>query len=353
MEKILSPLKDKEGVFVNTRTRSNVRKNRRKRWVRLALIFFLIISAGAGLYVYNIYSDVASAIDKMHNPISREKSKKRETKVEFDRKDPISILLVGVDERDGDSGRTDSMLVLTVNPEKNTTKIVSIPRDTRSRIVDKDQPNKLRYDKMNHAYAIGGIEMTIDSVEYFLNIPIDYYVEVSMEGFKDIVDAVDGIDVYNKYAFELDGVSLEEGSHHLNGEEALMYARMRKQDPRGDFGRQERQREVISKVIDKGASLSSLTNYNDILEALQDNIKTNLTLDDMVGMQSKYKKAAAAIEKLEIEGEGDNIDNGSGLTSWYFVVDDETRQELSDKLREHLDLSPSTVSTSNNDYNNS
>ena len=64
---------------------------------------------------------------------------------------------------------------------------------------------------MNHAYAYGGIEMTIKSIEDFLNIPIDYYAEINMQGFKDIVDALGGIEVDNKIAFELDGVTLKKG----------------------------------------------------------------------------------------------------------------------------------------------
>ena len=301
---------------------------------------------GLSFYLYNIYTDVASAVNNMNKPISRKVSDIRVEKVEFNRKDPISILLVGVDERDGDAGRTDSMLVMTLNPKLKTAKLVSIPRDTRAELVS-GKNKKNFYDKMNHAYAYGGIEMTINSIEKFLNIPIDYYTEVNMESFRDIVDAVGGIDVYNEYEFELDGTFLTKGDHHLDGVEALQYARMRKQDPRGDFGRQERQREVISKVIDKGTSLKSLTNYDEILNALEKNIKTNLTLKEILGIQNTYKPAAETIEKIEIEGIGRLINNGK-IDIWYFVVEDETRQKLSDQLREHLGLPKANIQTNSN-----
>ncbi|MEW8987355.1 MAG: LCP family protein, partial [Bacillus sp. (in: firmicutes)] len=267
-----------------------------------------------------------------------------EVEIKFNRKDPISILLVGVDERNGDSGRTDSMIVMTLNPTLKTSKLISIPRDTRADLIKSD--GKLHsHDKMNHSYAFGGIEMTINSIENFLNIPIDYYVGVNMEGFKDIVDAVGGIDVNNQYAFELDGVTLAKGDQHLDGTEALMYARMRKEDPRGDFGRQERQREVISKVIDKGTSLKALTKYNNILKALEKNIKTSLTMDDMLGIQKNYKPAVEFMEKIEIEGTGGLIFNGK-QDIWYYTVTDETRQELSDQLREHLGLPKTKIKPS-------
>ncbi|WP_413307056.1 LCP family protein [Bacillus sp. 1P10SD] len=330
--------------MINSRV---TRRKKPKKWFRITLVTLFVLLIGGGVYFYNVYSNVAKAVDKMHTPISREVSKKRETKVEFKKLDPISILLVGVDERKGDKGRTDSMLVITVNPENKITKILSIPRDTRTKLINKNNPNKNHMDKINAAYAYGGIEESIDTVENFINVPIDYYVQVNMEGFKDIVDAVGGIDVDNKYAFELDGVTLRKGPQHLNGTKALQYARMRKADPRGDFGRAERQREVISKIIEKGKSISTLTKYDDILAALENNIKTNLTLNDMIGIQSTYKPAAETIEKLEIQGEGKMINGG-----WYFQVEDETRQSISNELREQLELPQETVAAIPNSYTN-
>jgi len=327
-------------------TRSG-RKKRKIRWLRLSLITLFAVLICGGFYLYYVYNNVANAVDKMHSPISRDVSEKRESKVEFKKSDPISILLVGVDEREGDKGRTDSMLVMTVNPENKTTKILSIPRDTRTKLINKDNPNKNRIDKINAAYAYGGIEESIDTVENFINVPIDYYIQVNMEGFKDIVDAVGGIDVDNKYAFELDGVTLKAGPQHLNGTKALQYARMRKDDPRGDFGRAERQREVISKIIEKGKSISTLTKYDDILAALEKNIKTNLTLNDMISIQSSYKPAAETIESLEIKGDGKMINGG-----WYFLVEDETRQNISNDLREQLGLQQETVASIPTSYKN-
>ena len=335
----------KGNVWMKTRLKVNSKK---RKWIRYSLLSLGAVLIGLSIYLYNVYSNVANAVDKMNKPIERKVSSKRDDKIQFNRKDPISILLVGVDERDGDSGRTDSMLVMTLNPKEKTSKLISIPRDTRADLIDQDG-NKYSYDKMNHAYAFGGIEMTINSIENFLNIPIDYYVEVNMEGFSDIVDAVGGIDVTNQYEFELDGVHLTEGDFHLNGREALMYARMRKQDPRGDFGRQERQREVISKVVDKGTSLKTLTKYTDILDALEKNIKTNLTLDDMLGIQKTYKPAAETIEKIEIKGTGGLFPHGK-QNVYYYIVDDETRQELSDQLREHLGLASSKIKPTSSTY---
>src|SRR5690606_27392907 len=131
-------------------------------------------------------------------------------------------------------------IVLTVNPNKESIQMVSIPRDTRTEIIGKGFE-----DKINHAYAFGGMEMAIDTVENFLDIPIDYYVQVNMEGFKDLIDAVGGVTVENDLAFTQDGYHFPEGTITLYGDEALAFVRMRKNDPRGEFGRQLRQRQII------------------------------------------------------------------------------------------------------------
>ena len=103
-------------------------------------------------------------------------------------------------------------MVITLNPKNNSMKTVSIPRDTYTEIVGKG-----KNDKINHAYAFGGVDMSVSTVEKFLNIPINYYVEVNMEGFKDIVDAVGGVDVNNDLEFTADGHHFIKGNIHLTG----------------------------------------------------------------------------------------------------------------------------------------
>ncbi len=309
-------------------------KKKMPKWLRIVLSSILVILIGGGAYLYHMYNDVAKAVDKMNVPLA-----KKTPKVNFNNLDPISILMVGVDERKNDRGRTDSMLVITINPKTKTTNLLSIPRDTRTKLINTSKPSKDRMDKINAAYAYGGIQESIDTVENLINVPIDYYIKVNMEGFKDIVDAVGGIDVDNKYAFELDGTRLKTGPQHLNGTQALQYARMRHQDPKGDFGREERQREVISKIIQKGKSVSILTKYNDVLKALENNIQTNLTMDDIIGIQKSYKPAAENINSFQLQGTSTTINN-----IYYYKIDDEERQSVSDKLRESLGLSSDPVS---------
>ncbi|MFD3446593.1 LytR family transcriptional regulator [Microbacteriaceae bacterium 4G12] len=307
-------------------------KRRRKKILIWFCTILGVLVLGGSAYAYHVYSSVNQTLQSVHQPIRRDVPQKRPEPVEVAKKEPISILLLGVDERSGDRGRgrSDSLMLVTANPNEKTTKLLSIPRDSYTEIVGKGKK-----DKINHAYAYGGTAMSLQTVENFLNVPIDYYIEVNMEGFRDIVDAVGGVTVQNTRPFTYEEISFPKGEVRLNGTGALSYTRMRKEDPNGDFGRQERQRQVIQAVIQKGASLSTLTHYDDILKAIQKHVRTNLKPDEMLRMQKDYKDSTDRIEQIQIPGEGKVI-NGV----WYYVVTDETKKQLSDQLRKHLEVAP-------------
>ncbi|WNF22650.1 LytR family transcriptional regulator [Mesobacillus jeotgali] len=303
-------------------------KKKKRKWLRVLGFIVLLLVIGLGVYAFTVYNSLTNAIDTMHQPIDRKKSEKREKPVTLEDKEPFSVLMMGVDEREGDRGRSDSLIVLTVNPNTKTTKMLSIPRDTRTEIIGKGFD-----DKVNHAYAFGGVEMAMDTVENFLDIPIDYYLQINMESFQDIVDAVGGVTVNNTLDFTYEGVHFPKGELHLSGEKALKYTRMRYEDPRGDFGRQSRQRQIIQGVINKGASFSSLTKFDEIFGALGKNIKTNLTFDEMVDIQKNYKDAAKDITQTEIKGSGTKINK-----VYYFIVPEDEKQQLQQDLKSHLEL---------------
>ncbi|MEJ9225068.1 MULTISPECIES: polyisoprenyl-teichoic acid--peptidoglycan teichoic acid transferase TagU [Priestia] len=304
------------------------RKPKKKRALKITMAIILVLILGVGAYAYSIWHSVEKTFTQTHEPLNRDVSEKRSEKVSFSKRDPISILLLGVDQRAGDRGRSDSLILMTVNPKDQSMKMVSIPRDTRTEIVGKGTT-----DKINHAYAFGGVDMAVNTVEKFLDVPVDYYVQVNMESFKDIVDAVGGVTVNNDLNFDYDGYSFKKGNLTLDGKEALAYSRMRKQDPRGDFGRQMRQRQIIEGVIEEGASVQSLANYGTILDTIGTNVRTNLTFDDMKQIQSNYKDARRNVEQLQVDGKGEKID---GI--YYYAVSDATREALSSKLKQHLNI---------------
>ncbi|HDX9705106.1 LytR family transcriptional regulator [Bacillus thuringiensis] len=295
-------------------------------WI-LGIIGVLVIAGG--VYAYTVYSNVSNTLNTVHKPLDRDKSDKRDKKVEIADNKPISILLMGVDQEGNGTGRSDSLMLFTLNQKTKSMKITSIPRDSYTEIVGKGKK-----DKINHAYAFGGIDMAVKTVENFLNVPVDHYIEVNMAGFKDIVDAVGGVDVNNDLEFTSREQHFAKGNIHLNGETALKYTRMRYEDPRGDFGRQMRQRQVIQAVIKKGASVSSLASYGDVLKAIEKNVKTSLTQEQMFDIQKNYKDCMENSEEIQIPGDGHKAADGI----WYYYVPDAAKQDITNKLRAHLEL---------------
>ncbi|MGX7378278.1 LCP family glycopolymer transferase [Carnobacterium maltaromaticum] len=294
------------------------------------LCLFLLVIGGLGVYAFKVYRDVTNTTDNIYEKVDKDEVRKEPVDVDKG-KDPFSVLLLGVDTGDlgrTEQGRSDSIMVVTVNPNTNESKIVSIPRDTYTEIIGQGTT-----DKINHAYAFGGTSMAVNTVQNLLNIPIDYYIEVNMQGVKDLVDAVGGVDVNSPLEFKQNGFEFTKGPVHLDGEKALAFSRNRYDDPTGDYGRQGRQRQVIEAVVKKAATFSTLTNYKDILNALQNNMKTNLTFDNMYDIQAKYKAAAGNIEQVQMQGTGEMIND----ISYQIIAPDELAR-VSGILRNNLEL---------------
>ncbi|WP_260284779.1 polyisoprenyl-teichoic acid--peptidoglycan teichoic acid transferase TagU [Peribacillus aracenensis] len=307
--------------------RHEKKKKKKRTWLKVVGIIVLLFVLAGGAFAYSVWNHLTKTVDTMHTPIDRT-TDKRTKDLALSDQEPFSMLMLGVDERDGDKGRSDTMIVLTVNPQNKSVKMLSIPRDTRTEIVGHGTQ-----DKINHAFAFGGAKMSMDTVENFLDIPIDYYMKINMEGFKDIVDAVGGVTVQNDLDFTSDGIHFAKGTQNLNGKEALAYSRMRHDDPSGDFGRQSRQRAIIEAVIKEGASLSSLTKYDEVFDALGNNIQTNLTFDDMMDIQKNYRDASKSITQSSINGNGTKID---GI--YYYIVSDEEKEKVQSELKEQLSI---------------
>ncbi|MGC4377989.1 LCP family protein [Fictibacillus sp. Mic-4] len=271
------------------------KKSPLRRFFKYVLVVVFIGVLGGAGYAGFLGWKVKSTAEKTYQGLSRDKSSLREEKVTLG-ENPVTILLLGVEDYPGSPGHSDSIMLLTINPKTKETAILSIPRDTRAFL-----PIVQREDKITHAYAFGKKghkeEATIDAVEHLLDVPIDYYITTNFLGFKKAVDDLGGIDVNVPFDFqqhamkEIGGGTLtfKKGEMHLNGKEALTFAQMRKKDPKGDFGRQERQQQVIKALADKALSITSLTKANDLLETVGDNVKTNISLREMFAIRNFYK----------------------------------------------------------------
>lgn len=171
-----------------------------------------------------------------------------------------TYLIVGSDKRedgvleDGEEGQRSDTIMLLQLPDTGHAALISLPRDS---LVDIPGYGP---SKINAAYSYGGAPLLVETVEDLTGLTVDHYVEVSMGGVQNLVNAVGGVnlcydaDVSDAYS----GMEWTAGCHDVNGDQALSFSRMRYSDPRGDIGRGERQRQVVSKVIDKAASPDTL-----------------------------------------------------------------------------------------------
>ena len=300
--------------------RSKREKSKFKKYILgfIALLFVGIVAWGG----MNYYS-FQKALDKMNDSKDEQlKASAKEIDVE-----PFSVLLLGIDERENDAGRTDTMIVATVNPDLGTIKMLSIPRDSRVEIVGNDT-----IEKINHAYARGGVAMSIDTVENLLSIPIDYYVAVNMEGFLSVIDKVGGIEVMNDMDLAHGGYSFPQGEIKLSGQEALIYSRIRYEDPRGDFGRQMRQKLILEALLKEAKDPEIIFQIGDILDVLGDNIRINFTASELKNFSGLYKKLNSEIDIMQFE-------NGVGQTIgkyWYYILDEQEVSDISQELNTHL-----------------
>lgn len=300
------------------------KKSKKKIWLWIVgslLTIFLI-------FIGTAYYTIQKTMNKINTPLVEATDITEEAPKTMKKKEPFSVLLLGVDERSNDSGRSDTMIVITVNPEKQTMKMLSIPRDTRTEIIGHDT-----VDKINHAYAFGGVPMAMDTVENLLDIPLDYYVFINMEGFLQIIDTLGGVTIENDMDLTYDSYHFPKGELSLNGDEALIFSRIRYEDPRGDFGRQIRQRQIIEAVMKKASTPSVILKASDMLDVVGDNVRMNFTVKDLIQLQSIYKKMDSSIEQLSFEAEGGKMID----RIWYYVPDETELQQIQTELKTHLE----------------
>lgn len=243
---------------------------------------------------------------------------------------PVSLLLIGVDTRKGDKGRADALMVLTIHPDRQTVKILNIPRDTRAQLLLGG--GRTTIDKINHSYALGnGVVATVRTVEHFLDIPVDHFVKMDFAGFRALIDQVGGVNVDVKRNFSYKGHRFRKGKRTLNGSQALAYVRDRTGG--SDFDRHIRQQEVLSSLWEKGTRWSTLLKADDLFRIARKHLDTNLTLQQAWRILYTLRKVPS--DRREVL-------HLSGSDRWhpyyYLIVPDSQRQQVSRRLRKHLEL---------------
>lgn len=255
-----------------------MRRTRRKKkwtiWKTLIIIALVVILAVVG-YSLAVYLNAKNTVNnEMHNPV-----KAIDTSIGKDKlkdKDTLNILLLGIDTEEDENGRSDTIKVLTVDSKNDQTQIVSIPRDTRTEIVGENIQ-----DKVNHAYAYGGAEMSIATIKSFLDIELDYYVSMNMDGLDNL----------------LDELGTNTGNSDMDWSEA--------------------------------ASVANVPKLTSLVSILGENMETNLDMGDMQKLLLNYQGARKNISKYQMTGEKTRIDGTE-----YLNVDEAEVEKVHDMINE-------------------
>ncbi|WP_338553748.1 LCP family protein [Paenibacillus sp. KS-LC4] len=231
---------------------------------------------------------------------------------------PFALMLLGVDQRGKETGRSDTMIYTVIRPKDGAILMVSIPRDTYTEIVGKNKE-----DKITHAYAFGGAKMAIETVENLFDQPINYYAAINFQGFRDVIDAMGGIslpiaeDIINKDP-DHEKFVVKGGQDVYNGNDALNYVRYR-EDAGGDMSRTGRHQIFLNQLLDKASEVGQWSKIPDLIDIMGENFSTDIQPDQMIKLaQQLLQQDNRTIYSHTLKGEGHRLTNGG---AWYYFAD--------------------------------
>ncbi|WP_283618008.1 LCP family protein [Ligilactobacillus hohenheimensis] len=314
------------------------RQEKRRRRFFWALLAAVIALAYGCFFFYNRFEYAHQESNLMFQATGMQKERNVSKMLKEGK--PVSVLLMGTDTgalgRDF-KGRTDTMIVCVMNPKKKTMTLVSIPRDTLVAIYkhEDDYPSKI-----NAAYQYGSSYTAVKTVQRYLNIPIDFYATINMGGLESLIKAVGGVTVKPTLTFSYGGYHFTKGKKtHMSAKKTLAYVRMRHQDPLGDYGRQDRQRQVLMKLAFKGSDLTSLINQN-FMKTVSKQMRTDLTFDDLLILGSKYRVATHHMKSTHLQGHTEVIGGED-----YEVPGHSEKQRITNIIRSALGLKHAKTGT--------
>lgn len=326
----------------NTIRQAKLIRRDSSKFLRVVMVLTIII-IGAGLSFF-VLADNQEFLEKhlgKDNPITKlfvNLSKDNDTKHKADFSFPFgtkrkNILLLGVDSNgEGtdpfEGTRTDTIILMNIDPRSKSLNAISIPRDSKVYL-----PGDHGIQKINAAHAIGGIGMTIKTIEDTLGVKIDRYIMVHDQAVKEIVDALGGVDIYveknmhyNDYSGKL-FINLQKGMNHLSGKEVIGYLRFR-HDAMGDIGRTQRQQWFLRGLMEELKKPETITKLPEIINVANKYIKTNMSFYEL----SQYASLAKHIDMDKIEiAMLPGAPNKKGYIS-YWILDPEKTQEVVDRL---------------------
>ncbi|ANS77339.1 transcriptional regulator [Paenibacillus yonginensis] len=282
----------------------------------MAIALLVLIIAGGGAYVFReqlalaafdlfLSGSVEKQLEKSYAPLESEAPTSIPVKIE--KSAPFTALLLGVDQRDNEPARSDTIIYSVVRPEDSRVLLVSIPRDTYVNIIGKDKK-----DKINHAYAFGGEKMAKDTVQHFLGYPAEYYAAINFNGLKEVVDALGGVelpitkDIVNKQA-DHEKFTIKANQPIYGGVDALNYVRYREDS---DFERTKRHQIFLNAFVNRVLNLNQVTKIPQLIDIMGKNFKTDMPPSMIIDLSKQLLTGEhPQMSSFTIMGEGRRIDN--------------------------------------------
>ena len=302
---------------------------RRFRWGRfilLLIVFFCSIALFffGGQFAYSFFFG-DDKDQKIVQPVDR--SLTQET---LNRR--VNILLLGIDDGDNEfpdaPKRTDTMMVASIDPDKKEVALLSIPRDTRDAL-----PGYKGLDKINHAYAYGGVALAKQTVANLLQVPIHYHVTIDWHAFIQVVDILGGVDIYVDNDMEYEDpyanlkISLKKGYQHLDGAQAGQYVRFRS-DEMADIGRIQRQQRFMKAMLDNTMQVGTVFKLPSLMSTLDRYVNTDMSVLTMVKTANSLKSFGNnSLHGNMLPGEPEMI---GGVSYW--VINPKETREMLDRL---------------------
>ena len=254
-------------------------KNKRRIWPWLLLIVVFLAAAIGGAYFAS-------------NSLLEKPTENKQKEELLTAKDKATIMIMGVDERDDDVGRSDTLMIASIDPKTNQASLLSVPRDTRVKIKGHG------FDKVNAAYAYGKEKLSQDTVESLLGVNIDHYIIINTKSFKKIIDAIGGIDIdvpkrmHYEDPWDDDGgliIDFQPGMQHMDGAKAVTYVRYR--DEEGDLGRIRRQQDFVRACMEKLVSPAIIPKLPVVIKEVMGSIETDLSFRQLLEFAGTLKES--------------------------------------------------------------
>lgn len=293
----------------------------------ISLIAFVIIIVGLEGNFFSKSNSIIAADDSYDEG---------EELIEPPNKDELLFLLMGIDGNDvtkSKGTRTDTMMLVNMNFKDGSIDLISIPRDTRVYVKGKE-------DKINHAHAFGGSDLSIRTVKEFLNIDLEYFVKVDYQVVKGVVNAIGGIDIevpvrmrhWDPTAKPPLNIDLQPGLQELDGDKAHDFLRFRGY-PNGDIGRVEAQQYFMKEFVKQTLKAKNILKIPKLIEEYYKNVETNIPLTTML-------RGAASANKIDMEKMNTLIIPGTPKTinsiSYYIYDETGTKEMIEENLKEYL-----------------